>query len=186
MGPPVSNETKRNESAANWPNARDAPRVPFPGCVWYCSRQARCKTPPDAPRRATRTIGPGDGTFSLRAANMDVAAAQKRIDAITWYHEFDFGSGLKSRPKRPGLHRGIWNFIEGQLAEVDFRGKTVLDIGCWDGYWSFYAERRGAASVLATDDRTQNWSKNEGIHVAKDLMGSKVEINQDMSVYELS
>jgi tRNA (mo5U34)-methyltransferase len=117
---------------------------------------------------------------------MDVAAAQERIDAITWYHEFDFGNGLRTRPKRPGLHRSIWNFIETQLGEVDFRGKTVLDIGCWDGYWSFFAERRGAASVLATDDRTQNWSNNQGIHVAKDLLGSQVEINQDLSVYELS
>ena len=40
--------------------------------------------------------------------------------------------------------------MEQQLDAVPFHGKSVLDIGCWDGYWSFYAERRGAASVLAT------------------------------------
>ena len=30
-------------------------------------------------------------------------------------------------------------------------GKTVLDIGAWDGYFSFEAERRGASRVVALD-----------------------------------
>ena len=47
------------------------------------------------------------------------------------------------------IHRKLWRFIEAQLDLLDFRGKTVLDIGCWDGYWSFYAERRGAREVVA-------------------------------------
>ena len=34
---------------------------------------------------------------------------------------------------------------------VDFKGKKVLDIGCLDGLWSFEAERRGAAEIVATD-----------------------------------
>ena len=33
----------------------------------------------------------------------------------------------------------------------DLRGKTVLDIGAWDGFFSFEAERRGARRVLALD-----------------------------------
>jgi tRNA (mo5U34)-methyltransferase len=56
------------------------------------------------------------------------------------------------------MHRQIWAFIEQQLATVDFRGKRVLEVGSWDGYWSFWAERHGARSVLATDDLSQNWS----------------------------
>ena len=35
-------------------------------------------------------------------------------------------------------------------------------MGCWDGYWSFYAEQRGAARVLATDDASQNWAGSAG------------------------
>lgn len=31
------------------------------------------------------------------------------------------------------------------------RGKSVLDIGAWDGFYSFEAERRGAARVVALD-----------------------------------
>jgi len=113
---------------------------------------------------------------------------QKRIDALTWYHEFDFGDGLRARSQSsdsPG-HRLVWAYIEQQLDKIDFRGKSVLDIGCWDGYWSFQAERRGAKSVLATDDCSQNWADGQGIHVAKDLLRSSVKIKQDVSVYQLA
>jgi tRNA (mo5U34)-methyltransferase len=33
----------------------------------------------------------------------------------------------------------------------DLRGRTVLDIGGWDGYFAFEAERRGAARVAVLD-----------------------------------
>jgi tRNA (mo5U34)-methyltransferase len=113
---------------------------------------------------------------------------QAEIDAVTWYHEFDFGHGLAARPTTPDVsgHRRVWRFIEDGLAAVDFRGKSVLDIGCWDGYWSFYAERHGTASVLATDDLTQNWAAGDGLLLAKRLLNSRVEVKQDQSVYELT
>lgn len=44
------------------------------------------------------------------------------------------------------LHR------EWQMLHLpNLRGKTVLDIGAWDGFFSFEAERRKAARVLALD-----------------------------------
>jgi tRNA (mo5U34)-methyltransferase len=118
---------------------------------------------------------------------MDMSQLQARVDAVNWYHEFDFGNGLKARSKTPDVevHRSVWRFIERNLDGVDFSDKSVLDIGCWDGYWSFYAERRGARSVLATDDHSQNWSARGGILLAKQLLGSVVEVNQEVSVYEL-
>ena len=39
----------------------------------------------------------------------------------------------------------------------DLTGRTVLDIGAYDGFYSFEAERRGAKDVLATDSWTWNW-----------------------------
>ncbi len=119
---------------------------------------------------------------------MDIAAKQAELDAVTWYHEFDFGNGLRTRTHCHQIeqHRHIWEFVEGQLANVDFRGKSVLDIGAWDGYWSFHAERRGARAVLASDDLGQNWSAGRGIHLAKELLGSSVEIDQNLSVYDLA
>ncbi|HEY9773212.1 MAG TPA: DUF1698 domain-containing protein [Planktothrix sp.] len=65
-----------------------------------------------------------------------------------WWHSIDLGNGIVT----PG-HKG-----SGQLAhEVelmklpDLRGKSVIDIGAWDGFFSFEAERRGASRVVAMD-----------------------------------
>ncbi len=116
------------------------------------------------------------------------SALQGQIDSIAWYHEFDFGNGLQATSKTPdaAVHRTIWDFIRRHLDVIDFAGKSVLDVGCWDGYWSFYAEARGASSVLASDDSTQNWATGEGIRLAKRLLGSAIEIDQNLSIYELS
>ncbi|MEO5720213.1 MAG: DUF1698 domain-containing protein [Chthoniobacterales bacterium] len=113
---------------------------------------------------------------------------QAEIDQIQWYHEFDFGGGLKARSKTPDIenHRRLWRFIEANLDTVDFAGKTVLEIGAWDGYWSFFAERRGAKHVLASDDVTQNWSAGRGILLARELLNSRIEVKQDVSIYDLA
>ena len=118
---------------------------------------------------------------------MDVQAYQARIDQIPWYHEFDFPGGLVARSKTPDIeaHRLMWAFIRRHLDQIDFTGKSVLDLGCWDGYWSFYAERRGARRVLAADDRTQNWSGNQGVLLAKELLDSSIDVRLDVSIYDL-
>jgi tRNA (mo5U34)-methyltransferase len=113
---------------------------------------------------------------------------QAAIDDVQWYHEFDFGNGLKAIPRIENLDgvRVIWRFIESELARINFSGKSVLDVGAWDGYWSFYAEQRGARSVLATDDSTQNWAGSRGLPVARQLLNSHIEVRQDVSVYDLA
>jgi len=107
-----------------------------------------------------------------------------KIKAIEWYHEFDFGDGIVTKP---ALNlRDQWAATENFLEKVDFRGKTVLDIGCWDGYWSFFAERKGASYVLAIDDITQRWGEESGFNIAHEIYQSKVEYRPNVSVYELS
>lgn len=114
------------------------------------------------------------------------AKLQAEIDQIDWYHEFDFGNGLKTKSRRMvDSHRPIWKFISENLDLVNFQGKSVIDIGSWDGYWSFEAEKRGAKSVLSTDDLSQNGAKSAGITLAKKLLGSQIDINQHLSVYNL-
>ncbi|MCY2947195.1 MAG: methyltransferase domain-containing protein [Planctomycetota bacterium] len=112
---------------------------------------------------------------------------QKLINQIPWYHEFEFGNGLKAHSTTPdvGDHKAIWHFLHHQLDAIDFQNKRVLEIGSWDGYWSFEAEKRGAAYVLSTDDVSQNWSAGQGIHLAKELFGSNIDIKQDVSAYQL-
>jgi tRNA (mo5U34)-methyltransferase len=119
---------------------------------------------------------------------MSDSRLQARVDEIKWYHEFDFGDGIRAQSFTPDVagHRRVWRFIERQLDAVDFHGKTVLDIGAWDGYWSFLAERKGAKYVLAADDVSQNWSDGRGLPFAKELLRSSVCIDQDLSVYRLA
>ncbi len=51
---------------------------------------------------------------------------------------------------------------------TDLTGKRLLDIGAWDGWFSFEMERRGA-QVLAVDS-----TKNTRLLEAKRLLGSKI------------
>jgi len=77
-------------------------------------------------------------------------------------------------------------------AEVVFRhgvaGKSVLDIGAWDGWFSFEAERRGAARVLATDHfcwSGPGWGTKAGFDYAHARYGSRVE-TREMNVQDMS
>jgi tRNA (mo5U34)-methyltransferase len=121
------------------------------------------------------------------ALKVRISEIQNRIDRIHWYHEFDFGHGLRAEVKTPDAesHRRLWRFTEAELDKISFANKTVLDIGCWDGYWSFYAERRQAARVLATDDSAQNWAGTAGFNLAKELLASRVDSDLDASIYDL-
>jgi tRNA (mo5U34)-methyltransferase len=74
------------------------------------------------------------------------------------------------------------------LRERHGRSYRFLDcwtIGWWDGYWSFYVERRGAARVFATDDSSQNRTGQAGFKLARELLKSSVESDLSLSVYEL-
>jgi hypothetical protein len=50
---------------------------------------------------------------------------QERIDRIHWYHEFDFGNGLRAEAKTPDAqsHRRLWRFVYLKLDKIDFTGK---------------------------------------------------------------
>jgi tRNA (mo5U34)-methyltransferase len=63
---------------------------------------------------------------------------------------------------------------------------TVLDIGAADGFFSFEAERRGAARVLASDLPMQGYhGLTERFALAREALGSRVE-DLGTDVYELS
>jgi tRNA (mo5U34)-methyltransferase len=61
---------------------------------------------------------------------------------------------------------------------ADLSGKAVLDIGAWDGFFSFEAERRGASRVLATDSFCWDgggWGSKAGFELARHALKSHVE-----------
>jgi tRNA (mo5U34)-methyltransferase len=71
------------------------------------------------------------------------AELQAGADQLLWYHTIDLGQGV--------VTRGIG--IQSTGAEIfpDVSGKSVLDIGAWDGKFSFLAEQGGASRVVALD-----------------------------------
>lgn len=69
---------------------------------------------------------------------------RRRVAEVTWCHSIDLGQGIVT----PGLS----NVVPLSGAELPgFAGKSVLDVGAWDGLYSFRAERAGAARVVALD-----------------------------------
>lgn len=67
-------------------------------------------------------------------------------DKTFWYHRIELPDETT-----PGQHPIN---IDAYHVPADLTGKRVLDVGAWDGFWSFEALRRGASEVVAID----NWS----------------------------
>jgi glycosyltransferase involved in cell wall biosynthesis/SAM-dependent methyltransferase len=65
-----------------------------------------------------------------------------------WFHSIDLGHEVVTR----GVKSAEVLAAEARNLNLpDLRGKTVLDIGAWDGFFSFHAERLGAARVVSLD-----------------------------------
>jgi tRNA (mo5U34)-methyltransferase len=114
---------------------------------------------------------------------MDKQALQAEIDKIDWWHQIDLGQGIITPgPDQSALKMTFWDFPDS------FAGKTVIDIGAWNGAFSFEAERRGASDVLATDHFCWSGPGSDGkpgFDLAKSVLNSKVrELN--IAVEDLS
>ncbi len=91
----------------------------------------------------------------------------EELSQLGFYHSIELpdGSVIPGLQSIPQLQFRIGQYPIPQ----DLTGKRVLDIGAWDGWFSFEMERRGA-TVLAVDASKQN-----GFFRAKELLDSKVE-----------
>lgn len=107
----------------------------------------------------------------------------RRMADIRWFHQIELAPGVVT----PGLDRSQDKLARLALpARMD--GKSVLDIGAWDGFFSFEAERRGAAQVLATDHfcwSGPGWGTKAGFDFAHEALHSKVE-DREIDVEALS
>jgi tRNA (mo5U34)-methyltransferase len=74
----------------------------------------------------------------------DTVELRRRVGELGWYHSIDLGQGVITPGAVP-------------LGAVDvacmpeLSGRSVLDVGAWDGANSFLAERLGASRVVALD-----------------------------------
>jgi tRNA (mo5U34)-methyltransferase len=104
---------------------------------------------------------------------MNIDDLKKEVAKIKWWHTIDLGNGVIT----PGLVDPCWTLKKLGLSE-DLRGMTVLDIGAWDGFFSFEVERRGGKRVLATDSFCwggEGWGTKAGFELARKALDSKVE-----------
>src|SRR5260370_11182880 len=109
----------------------------------------------------------GDGTSVVQAlATDDKAGLVGRAEALVarlgppaeainelgidaWHHSFTLSDGTRvTGGKTPEV---LAREFEAIFGPIDMQGRSVLDIGAWNGAFSFEAMRRGAARVLAVD-----------------------------------
>ena len=102
--------------------------------------------------RPSRFAAPADPP-SAPVSRLTDPAERARVKALAgsypyWWHSIDFGQGVVTPGhKTPEVLR-----LEVERQRwPDLRGKAVLDIGAWDGFFSFEAERRGARRVVSLD-----------------------------------
>jgi tRNA (mo5U34)-methyltransferase len=98
---------------------------------------------------------------------------ERRVRSVEWFHSIDLGNGIVTPGRDPSASR----LATIQLPD-DLTGMTVLDVGAWDGFFSFEAERRGAERVLAVDSFSWDgggWGSRNGFDLAREALGSRVE-----------
>ncbi len=99
------------------------------------------------------------------------AEALPRLGERWWHHSFELSDGtLVKGNKSLASLEAEFDLI---LSPLPMQDRTVLDIGAWNGAFSFEAKRRGAARVLATDYLTWTNTRVNGfekfLYVRRDL-----------------
>lgn len=83
--------------------------------------------------------------------NSDPETLQKVIDRLgPWFHDFELMPGLSTNRNNRDSQVNKWRFLEPFIPK-NLTGKTVLDIGCNSGFFSFEMKKRNAQRVVGTD-----------------------------------
>jgi tRNA (mo5U34)-methyltransferase len=106
-----------------------------------------------------------------------------QVQALPWYHVMELPGGIVTPGRDDPRDRLPLLGIPDDLS-----GMSVLDVGAWDGFFSFECERRGAARVVAADWFA--WHQAAGgskasFELAREALGSRVE-DVEIRVEELS
>lgn len=116
---------------------------------------------------------------------MDVEQKKQKVEKVkTWFHAIDLGDGVVTPGSKGGISQGTKIMFDRLAIPDNLSGKTVLDVGAWDGYNSFEAEKRGADRVVALDKFVWDWIGSDGFDTAHEILNSKVE-KKKLDVYEI-
>ncbi len=119
---------------------------------------------------------------------MPASELQAKVDAFDfWYHRIELPDGIVT----PG-----WAPISADMYDIpdNLTGKRVLDVGAWDGYWTFEALKRGAAEVVAIDDFSDHLGLNvtrtawDTFDLCRDAIGYSEAVckRQEITVYDIT
>jgi tRNA (mo5U34)-methyltransferase len=90
-----------------------------------------------------------DSAATQTLEQLDRVTKQRLVDEIgQWHHSIDVGDGVVTPGGKTPLHH---HDDITRLRLPSLAGKSVLDIGAWDGYYTFMAEGAGAGRVVALD-----------------------------------
>jgi tRNA (mo5U34)-methyltransferase len=102
---------------------------------------------------------------------------KEEMDAIYWWHPITIGDYVT-----PGHNQETPDTFDNLGLPESLEGKSVLDIGAWDGYYSFGCEKLGAKRVVASDsfvwqpNNMVDWNFSDaGFKFAHKYLDSKVE-----------
>lgn len=97
------------------------------------------------------------------------------LSNLPWWHSIELPDGTVT-PGQKSLE--VLKMEEQAIfGPIALAGCSVLDVGAWDGYFSFAAERRGARRVTASDYYSwvgPGWGSMDCFALAKELLNSKV------------
>ena len=127
------------------------------------------------PTRAEREVA------DLLKIGADEEAAGEVLRRVPlWFHTFSLDGGSLYTPGVARDHR-----YRVPALPNDLRGKSVLDVGTFDGFYAFLAEARDARRVVAVDnEQYREWVRarwgvelegGEGFRAIAALLGSEVE-----------
>lgn len=108
----------------------------------------------------------------------DRTALLDRIAAFDWYQKIPLGNGMTT----PGDDGYTQVKLPMLSLPAEIGGRSVLDIGCSEGFFAFETERRGATRVLGIDRAA---GLAEKFDLVKRLLGSRAEY-RDVDIMDLS
>lgn len=97
----------------------------------------------------------------------------------SFYHFIDLGNGRETQGWDKA--RPVQQLVLRQLDRLSFEGKRVLDVGCRDGLFSFYAEKKKAAEVIGID----NLLSSGAVEVLIPYFRSRVRMHE-MNLFDLT
>jgi tRNA (mo5U34)-methyltransferase len=124
-----------------------------------------------------------DAAAPHTAAHPDRDTTQRLVDEIKpWHHSIKVGDGVVTPGGKTLEHHH--DDIK-RLRLPSLAGKSVLDIGAWDGYYTFMAEGAGASRVVALDHYAWSVDYQKASEYTTRQLGSRQPIRAFHTVPEL-